>query len=245
MARAAAEGHRVVLVVATRGEHGEVEEGMLAPEESLAQRRVVETNDAARIVGAHRVVFLGYEDSGMIGTPENEAPTSFWQADVEEAAARLAVILAEENAHVLTVYDDHGGYGHPDHIQVHRVGIRAAELAGTPSVYESTVDRDYLLEMMARLAENGEGFGEGEGPPVDLNSLGSPGHLITTRVDVSAFLDQKRQAMAAHASQIGPESFFLKMTPEVFTATWGQEVYIRRGAPEGTSEEWLLDGFGE
>ena len=241
MARAAAEGHRVVLVVATRGEHGEVEEGVLAPGESLSERREVETHAAAGIVGAARVVFLGYHDSGMIGSPENDAPASFWQADLEEAAARLAAILAEERADALTVYDDHGGYGHPDHIQVHRVGIRAAELAGTPRVYESTVDRDYILAMMARAAETGEGFGEVEPPAIDFNELGSPGHMITTTVDVSAYLDQKRRAMAAHASQISPESFFLKMSPEVFAATWGREWYIRRGAPAGTVEHWLLD----
>ncbi len=77
-----------------------------------------------------RVEFLGYGDSGMMGTPTNDAPESFWQADIEEAAERLAKILREESADVLTIYDDHGLYGHPDHIQVHRVGHRAAELAG-------------------------------------------------------------------------------------------------------------------
>lgn len=242
MSRAAAEGHRVVLVVATRGEHGEVAEGVLAPAESLADRRTVETQEAARIVGAARVAFLGYEDSGMVGTPENEAPASFWQADVEEAAARLAVILTEEGADVLTVYDDHGVYGHPDHIQVHRVGIRAAELAGTPRVYESTVDREAVVALMARAAEAGAGFGaDGELPELDIDELGSPGHTITTRVDVTGYLDQKRRAMAAHASQISEESYFLNLTPEMFALTWGNEVYIRRGAPQGTSEEWLLD----
>lgn len=243
MARAAAEGHRVVLVVATRGEHGEVQEGVVAPGSSLADHRTAETEEAARILGVARVAFLGYEDSGMIATPENDAPTSFWQADVEEAAARLAAILIEEGADALTVYDDHGGYGHPDHIQVHRVGIRAAELAGTRRVYESTVDRDYIMAMMAQAAESGEPvFGdEADGPDLDFTELGSPGHLITTTVDVSSYLDQKRKAMAAHASQISEESFFLKMGPEAFAATWGREWYIRRGAPEGTTEDWLLD----
>jgi len=243
MARAAAEGHRVVLVVATRGEHGEVEDGVVAPGSSLAEHRTAETEAAARILGVARVAFLGYEDSGMIGTPENEAPTSFWQADMEEAAGRLAAILAEEEADALTVYDDHGGYGHPDHIQVHRVGIRAAELAGTPRVYESTVDRDYILAMMAQAAEAGaEGFGgDGEGPDLDFNELGSPSHMITTTVDVTGYLDEKRKAMAAHASQISEDSFFLNMTPEVFAATWGREWFIRRGSREGIVEDWLLE----
>jgi LmbE family N-acetylglucosaminyl deacetylase len=242
MARAAAEGHRVVLVVATRGEHGEVDEGFLAPGTSLADHRAMETEEAARILGAARVVFLGYEDSGMIGTPENEAPTSFWQADVEEAAARLAAILTEEDADVLTVYDGHGVYGHPDHIQVHRVGVRAAELAGTPRVYESTADREYILALRAHAMETGEGFtGLKEETEVDFNALGSPSELITTRVDVLPYLDQKRAAMAAHASQIGPESFFLDMTPEAFAAAWRTECFIRRDVPAATTEDWLFE----
>src|SRR4051794_23845647 len=132
MAKAAKDGHRVVLVVATRGEHGEVDEGVLDVGEELWQRRVQETHAAAEILGAQRVEFLGYVDSGMMGTPENDKPGSFWTADVEEAAERLAMILRDENADVVTIYDEHGGYGHPDHIQVHRVGRRAAEIAGTP-----------------------------------------------------------------------------------------------------------------
>ena len=142
LAKAADAGHRVVIVFATRGEHGEVAEDFLDEGEALWQRRVLECQRSAEVLGAARVEFLGFVDSGMMGTPENDAPDSFWQADVDEAAKRLAAILEEERADVLTVYDDHGIYGHPDHIQVHRVGVRAAELAGTPRVYEATVNRD-------------------------------------------------------------------------------------------------------
>src|SRR3954469_7173644 len=97
MAKAAKEGHRVVLVTATRGEHGEVAEGFLEPGEALWERRVRETEAAAEILGVSRVEFLGYVDSGMIGTSTNDAPESFWQADIDEAAERLAKILREEN----------------------------------------------------------------------------------------------------------------------------------------------------
>ena len=130
--KAADAGHRVVLVVATRGEQGEIPEGLLADGEELWQRRVAETQASAGILGVQRVEFLGYHDSGMMGTPANDRPGSFWTTPVEEAAGRLAGLLRAEQADVLTCYDAHGGYGHPDHIQVHRVGIRAAELAGTP-----------------------------------------------------------------------------------------------------------------
>src|SRR6185436_922596 len=102
MAKASADGHRVVLVVATKGEHGEVADGFLDPGERLWERRVAETHRAAEILGAHRVEFLGYVDSGMVGTPENDLPGSFWTADVDEAGDRLAAILREEHADVLT-----------------------------------------------------------------------------------------------------------------------------------------------
>ena len=243
MARAAAEGHRVVLVVATRGEHGEVEEGYLSPGETLAERRTRETHAAAEALGVTRVEFLGYEDSGMIGTPENDRPESFWQADVDEAAGRLAAILTEERADVLTVYDEHGVYGHPDHIQVHRVGVRAGELAGTPRVYENTVDRGYFLSLIAsNEAVAAEIEQEEQSSGVDLHTLGSTSDVITTTVDVTGYLDQKRRAMAAHGSQISETSFFLAMDADTFAASWGREWYIRRGAPAGTREEWVLDG---
>ena len=239
MAKAAADGHRVVLVVATKGEHGEVDEGYLEEGEALHDRRVIETAAAEKALGVARHEFLGYVDSGMIGTPENEAPESFWQADVDDAAKRLAEILAEEKADVLTVYDENGNYGHPDHIQVHRVGIRAAEMAGTPKVYEATIDRDYVLELMKR----GRDMGLGDVPVDEPLELGVPGELITTVVDVRPFLEHKRQAMQAHASQIAETSFFLSMPPFAFEAMWGQEWYILRGAPGGTKETDLFEGL--
>src|SRR3954470_3967155 len=155
MAQLARGGHRVVMVTATKGEHGEVEDGFLSPGEELWQRRVVETAASAEILGVARHEFLGYVDSGMMGTPENEAANSFWGCDVEEAAGRLAAILRDEAPDVLVVYDDNGNYGHPDHIQVHRVGVRAAELAGVERVYEVTVDQDYFRDLFKRADELG------------------------------------------------------------------------------------------
>ncbi|HUP87120.1 MAG TPA: PIG-L family deacetylase [Acidimicrobiales bacterium] len=243
MTQLAKDGHRVVLVTATRGEHGEVEDGFLDEGEELWQRREKETEASARILGVARGEFLGYVDSGMMGTPENDAPESFWQAIVEEAADKLATILREESADVLVVYDDNGNYGHPDHIQVHRVGVRAGELAGVDRVYEVTVDRDYFQELFTRAAQLGVDpppEAEGDGGEFE---MGKPGAEITTRIDVRDVLDVKRAAMAAHASQIAETSFFLTMPPPAFEAAWGTEWYIRRGAPEGTSESSLVEGL--
>lgn len=249
MALAARDGHRVVLVCATRGERGEPQPGVLSDGEQLWERRVVETHEAAALLGVDRVEFLGYEDSGMIGEPSNANPDCFWQADVEEAAERLATILRDVDADVLTIYDSHGGYGHPDHIQVHRVGRRAAEIAGVPRVFQSTMNRDRILQQMA---ENSSAFEEeieqeleGEtaeqmrrrAEAAERGEFGSPESVITHAVDVSSMVDVKRAAMAAHRSQIGPDSFFFAMPPEVFAAAFGTEWFIALDAvrPEGAA----------
>jgi LmbE family N-acetylglucosaminyl deacetylase len=233
MAAAAAAGHRVVLVCATRGEHGEVVEGVLDDGEQLGVRRTTETFDAADALGVQRVEFLGHLDSGMMGEPENDHRGAFWQADVDQAAHRLAAVLFEEEADVLTIYDDHGGYGHPDHIQVHRVGARAAGLAGVSRVYESTMNRTRIAEsIMAQVEAGLIDLDEWDGPDpsgLEGESFGSPDEIITHAVDVTDHLAAKRAAMAAHASQIGPDHFFLAMDDDVFSQAMGTEWYIAHG----------------
>jgi LmbE family N-acetylglucosaminyl deacetylase len=256
MAQAADAGHRVVLVVATRGEQGEPVPGVLADGEALWERRVEETLRSAEILGAERVEFLGYEDSGMMGEPTNDNRNCFWQADVEAAAEKLAAVLHEVDADVLTVYDDHGGYGHPDHIQVHRVGVRAAELAGVPRVFEATMNRTRIQQMVAEMREQAEQARtespEGE-PPLSADErraetasndeFGTPEALITHAIDVTAYLERKRRSMEAHASQISDESFFLKMPPEAFATAFGTEWFIARGRRRGDGEPFATDLF--
>jgi LmbE family N-acetylglucosaminyl deacetylase len=245
MAKAAAAGHRVVLVTATSGECGEVADGVLDPGETLGERRQKELAEAAEILGVARVEILGYRDSGMIGTPENEDAGCFWQTPVDEAAARLARILAEERPDALTVYDEHGNYGHPDHIQVHRVGVRAAEMARVERVYEATLNRDEFRRLMARATELGLPDAADLPDMEDVgDQMGLPEELLTTAVDVSSQLEVKRRAMAAHASQIDENSFFLTMPPVAFAAAFGTEWYRRRGAPPGLREREILpDGL--
>ncbi len=239
MARAKAEGHRVVLVLATRGELGEYAPDALAPGETLTERRVAEQQASAEVLGVDRVEYLGYRDSGMAGESTNDDAESFARADIDAAAAQLAQILRDESADVLTVYDNHGGYGHPDHVQVHRVGVRAAELAGTKRVYESTMNRDYIQDLMRRRADE---MPDAPDAPdaAEMDDFGSPAAIITTTVDVRDFVETKRAAMAAHASQITPDSFFLAMPIEAFRDAFGSEWFIRRDAPD-IRENWLFD----
>ncbi len=229
MAKASAAGHRVVLVTATRGEQGEPEPGVLGQGESLGDRRMVELQEAAKILGAEEPIMLGYVDSGMMGEPENENPECFWQADPYEAAQRLASILTRVGTDVLTVYDDHGGYGHPDHLKVHTVGLAAARLAGVTNVYESTMNRDRIKMMMAA-QEAGE-----LDPATDkalaldrpalreMDKFGTLEQDMSFQIDVSQQIDLKHQAMSAHRSQIGPDSFFLLMPKHTFAMAFDTE----------------------
>ena len=252
MARAASEGHRVVLVVATDGAHGEVPDD-LADGETLVDRRKHETNRSVAALGAHRVVFLGYTDSGMTGWDQNSDPNCFLQAELADAAERLAVILREENADVLTAYDWHGNYGHPDHIKVHEVGHAAVDLLISEGhgirLFEATMNRDRVITLMQQVMEmgatppqdgaDGEAF-DPAGPADDGNPFGMPEAELTLEIDVSDFIAQKRAAIACHRSQISDQSFFLEMPEEAFTAMFGIESYIERGVEPPMRSGWLF-----
>jgi LmbE family N-acetylglucosaminyl deacetylase len=252
MAMAAAAGHRVVLVTATRGEQGEPVPGVLDDGEELASRRVQELHRSAEILGAERVELLGYEDSGMMGEPSNDNPACFWQADVEEAAARLVAILRDVEVDVLTIYDDHGNYGHPDHIQIHRVGARAAQLMELEHVFEATMNRDAIIRSIrerSEMLEAMEAMDEADRPQIDENTdMGSPEAIITHALDITEFVGTKRQAMRAHASQIAETDFFLAMPEEAFASAFGTEWFIAHGkrrppdAPFGDDLFAALDG---
>jgi LmbE family N-acetylglucosaminyl deacetylase len=245
LARASAEGHRVVVVFATNGEYGEVPED-LTEGESLLDRRRAEAAQSAELLGVHRVVWLGYKDSGMTGWEQNTDPASFLQAPVDEAAERLAEILREENADVLTVYDWHGNYGHPDHIKVNTVGHRAAELAGTPRVFEATMNREHIVRMMEAAREAGAPISEEDdfdpnAGADDGNPLGMPEAELTHAVDVSAYINAKRESLRAHRSQVTDTGFFLAMPDEAYVHAFGTEWFIEKGAEPGLRPGWLFE----
>ena len=235
-------GHRVVLVCATDGSRGETpgfDDDQEPTGEELAEIREAELLAAAELLGVHRVVMLGYRDSGMAGDSANDDPGCFWQADDSVAAERLAAVLRDEGADLLTCYDDNGTYGHPDHIKVHRVAVEAAELAGVDVVYEATLDRDHFRSSMEQLmtmaAEAGlDPIQEQDQAEfkteLDEGTFGAEGTRITHRIDVRPALAAKRAAMRAHASQIPPDSFFVALPDEAFELVFGTEWFIRRGA---------------
>ena len=229
MLRAAHAGHRVVLVCATRGEVGEPQEGVLNDGEALAERRVAELAQACEILGAEPPRFLGYEDSGMMGEPTNDNPDCFWRADFDEAVGRMADILREVEAAVLTIYDDNGGYGHPDHIQVHRVGLAAARQVGIEHVYEATINRTRAIEQMSQAIESGA-IPEEEARDFEEDpDFGMEEKDLSYILDVSDLAAEKKAAIAIHRSQVGPESFFLAMPDEAFAQFFGFESFALPG----------------
>ncbi len=247
MARAAAAGHRVVLVVATHGEAGEADPATLAPGESLGERRTIETERSAAALGVHRVAFLGFRDSGH--DPATAPPGSFVAAPVDEAARRLAEVLTEEGADVLTTYDRNGGYGHPDHRRVHEVGGAAAELAGTPVVLEATVNRD-LLALAAELAPTLGFEVPDELRPDHVDRWFAAPEEITHAIDVRRFLDAKRASMEAHATQATSAAsgtrtlaLFLALDPELFAIAFGTEWFIDRSARPGPPHADAVPGL--
>jgi LmbE family N-acetylglucosaminyl deacetylase len=249
MARAHAEGHRVVLVVATGGELGEVPDD-LAPDETLADRRRAETMASAEALGIDRVVFLGYRDSGMNGWTDNEHDDCFVRAETDEAAERLATVLRDESADVLTIYDWHGNYGHPDHVKVYEVGCRAEQLvaADLPGlrVFEATMNRDEMRRQIIAARKAGEGFGpdddfDPDGPMDDGNPMGLPEDELTMMVDVGEFVLAKRGAIGAHRSQVTDSSFFMQMPDEAFALAFGREWFREHGVEPGPRPGWFFE----
>jgi LmbE family N-acetylglucosaminyl deacetylase len=231
MMKAHDEGHRVVLVTATRGEVGEIsnmDEATSRPR--LAEIRTEELKRAGEILGVDRQEFLGYRDSGMRETADNENPASFHQAPLAEAAERLAKILREERPEVVVTYDPTGSYFHPDHIKAHQITNAALDLLKSEGweprkLYWSGIPRSYIEEMAARMAKAGR-----PSPFTEIPGMGVPDEQLTTVVDVGDYVDRKRDAFRAHLSQNSPSMFFMNTPEEEFRRAFGREFYqLARG----------------
>ncbi|CAL9566163.1 N-acetyl-1-D-myo-inositol-2-amino-2-deoxy-alpha-D-glucopyranoside deacetylase [Streptomyces sp. enrichment culture] len=258
MARYAAEGAHVTLVTCTLGERGEVIPPELAhlTGAALGQHRRSELAAAMSLLGVRDVRLLGgagrYSDSGMMGLPDNDDPACFWQADVDEAASHLVEVIHEVRPQVLVTYDDNGGYGHPDHIQAHRVAMRAAELAAEtgwriPKIYWNRVPRPVVEEAFARLREELPGTPFAKAAAVDDVPGVVPEERITAVIDGTAHAAAKAAAMRAHATQITVAEPYFVLSNELAQPILTTEYYeLVRGEPgAGARETDLFAGIGE
>ena len=238
MARYAAEGARVTLVTCTRGEQGEiVPEDLrhLGTGKLLADVRCDELAEAVKHLGVDDARFLGpYEDSGMIGTPENERATAFWNADLDEAAAHLVKVIHETRPQVVVTYDENGGYGHPDHIQAHRVTLLAVEAAKP----EWSVSKVYHCawggaERRRRERDDYEAAGRPGGFDLpDPATAHEPAAPPTTAIDIAPYLDTKLTAIAAHRTQVTVVAPFFALSDNVAHEAFGEEQFtLAHGTP--------------
>ncbi|NUS72351.1 MAG: N-acetyl-1-D-myo-inositol-2-amino-2-deoxy-alpha-D-glucopyranoside deacetylase [Corynebacteriales bacterium] len=254
MARYAAAGDQVTLVTCTLGEEGEIHVptySQLAADQAdqLGGYRIAELASACAAMGVVDHRFLGgaghFRDSGMMGLPTNDNPRAFWQADVRAAGSMLAQIIDEVRPQVLVTYDPNGGYGHPDHIQTHRVSMAALDQAKwvVTKVYCPTVPRTIAQYGMERLANSAENpFAEAE--TIDELPFVVPDGQVSARIDAREFLAAKRAALAAHATQI-PANSWLNVWADNFGADAAEYFVLMRGylGPAGTEErpKWTED----
>ena len=236
MAKYAAEGARVTLVTCTLGELGEIippDLRHLFPDE-LGQHRIVELDRACAALGVADHRFLGgegwYRDSGMMGLPDNDDPRCFWQANVEEAADTLAKIIDEVAASAIVTYDANGYYGHPDHIQAHRVTRRAHELTGQGAKLYATAMPVSVLAQAVQLPED-SWFVKN----TDL-SVAVPDDQVTTEIDATGYLDAKRAAMRAHETQITVDGDYFALSNELGARILGREYYIQLAGPRAARD---------
>ncbi len=250
MAMYASLGAQITLITCTRGEEGEV----LVPElaqlasmhtDSLGDHRVIELASAMKALGIKDHQFLGegkrlFRDSGMMGTEQNENPNTFWQADVERAADLIVEVIEEVKPHVLVTYDEIGGYGHPDHIQAHRVAMRASEKAKwqIEKIYWNTIPKSVIAEGIEKLKGTGTDFFGAES--ADDLPFAADDSLVTTVIDGNKFVDAKMEAMKAHKTQIALDGPFFALSNNLGLQVWANEYY--RLIKGNKSEPFNQDG---
>jgi LmbE family N-acetylglucosaminyl deacetylase len=238
LARYSAEGTQTVLVTCTNGEQGDALGGVKPGQpghhpEEVAAVRLAELRTSAALLGVSHLELLEYRDSGMDGWSSNRDPGVFCNVPLAEVSSRLAELMRHYRPQVVITYDENGNYGHPDHIQAHRAAVAAAESTGIPlKFYYSAVPRSGFLQLRQLLEASGISTEDFDVP----SDFGVPDELITTVVDVSAYINQKRESLAAHTSQ--EQNFFLDRVPEeISSVLLSREYFTLRSAPEGQARE--------
>ncbi len=250
LARSAAEGIRTVLVTCTDGGCGDGPGGVKPGEPGHDPAAVVamrqdELAKSCAVLGVDHLELLGYADSGMMGWPNNDAAGSFWTTPVPTAAAKLAELIRHYQPDVVVTYDENGFYGHPDHIQAHRITMAAVAETGLPAkVYWTTAPRSKMDEFGKIMKELGADWEDPDDEDGPLSEVGLPDEEITTWLDTRAYGGQKYDALAAHASQ-SENIFFLRMGKERFTELMGIETFVRVQDRTGaaTPEDDLFAGL--
>lgn len=247
-------GVPVTMVCATRGEAGEISPSSGATPETLPAFRDRELRDAMRILGVTDVRFLDFRDSGMEGTPENDDPRSLHQANPEDVVRPLVAVIRERRPQALVTWDPSGGYGHPDHVAVHRHATAAYHAAAesdrfpdlgepwrTPALFYNVIPADDFDRMRERLQERGIDFGEIPGGQENFERLERL--RPNTVIDVRAQVSRKRQALLAHRTQIDETGPFAKMPDDIATDFFGHEHFYRvePPVPEGIVLHDLLE----
>jgi LmbE family N-acetylglucosaminyl deacetylase len=221
---------RVVLVCATRGEAGEISDPRLATPERLGEAREQELRCACRVLRIDALYFLGYRDSGMAGTAENQDPRALAMADFDEAVGKIVAHIRRERPDVVVTFDEMGGYGHPDHIAVHYHTEAAFAAAADPSryreqieaglaphqarkLYYTAIPRRFFRALVEKMQELGMEIPERYLQRRD--AFGLPDEACTTDIDVQDFWDLKRAAVQCHATQLQPDNFFALLPPEL------------------------------
>lgn len=251
IARYAAAGDRVVVVYGTRGEEGEMHDPERVPEEAvprLGEIREQEVRRAGEILGISDIYFLGYRDSGMADTEPNQNPDNFMNAPLDEAAGRLLAIMEETRPQVVVTYDESGGYGHPDHVMTHKVTLEAFNRAQNHSwaprkLYYSARSREGFRRYAEGLQRHGLQIPWMRGD-FNFDEHGTPDAEITAHIDVAPYMSEKKQALAAHRTQIKPDFFYLSVPDEVLAETSGVEYFQRIHPPAapGEHESDLFEG---
>jgi N-acetyl-1-D-myo-inositol-2-amino-2-deoxy-alpha-D-glucopyranoside deacetylase len=247
-------GGRVVLVYGTRGEEGEMLDPDLNPKEAiphLGEIREGEVREAARILGASDVFFLGYRDSGMKDTEANRNPENFWNAPLDDATDRLLAVMRETRPDVVVTYDEDGGYGHPDHVKTHLVTVEAFNRAhGQPwaprKLYHSARSREAFKRYAQGLKELNLKIPWLEGD-FNFDEYGVPESELSTVIDIADVAPLKKEALAVHRTQIRPDFFYLKLPDDMFRGIAGKEFFERIAPPKrpGEQENDLFAGLSE
>jgi LmbE family N-acetylglucosaminyl deacetylase len=256
LSRYAASGVQVALICATRGEVGEISDPSYATPDTLGEVRESELRCAAETMGIKELIFMNYRDSGMVGTPENDDPRAFINAPAGEVIHSLVSAIRRIQPDVVVTFEPNGGYGHPDHITIHKHTVAAFHLAADPAtpaladgerpwqasrLFYTAIPRSFFLEMRQQLQQAGEDVEQF----ASFEERGWPDEQVTVTLDVSATVEDKWQALHCHRTQFGPKNLFRRLPEPVVKQLMSREHFALAwpASPSGLKMADLFEGL--